>query len=68
MWFTERGAHKIGRIDVDGGITEFMLPSSSPGPLGIASGGDGALWFTEQRGTASGASRLTATSPSTRCR
>jgi streptogramin lyase len=31
-----------------GEITEFPLPTPSSGPAGIATGPDGALWFTEQ--------------------
>jgi virginiamycin B lyase len=30
-----------------GGIQEFLVPTPGAGPVGIASGPDGALWFTE---------------------
>ena len=46
IWFTERTASRIGRLD--GGVfTEFAL---SPGvePTAITTGPDGNLWFVEQ--------------------
>jgi streptogramin lyase len=47
LWFTENGAPKIGRISVDGTISEFQDTSSNDGGLwGITAGPDGALWFT----------------------
>jgi streptogramin lyase len=49
-----RGANKIGRISTDGKITTF---DAGMGPVGIASGADGALWFTGYDTTAIG--RLT---------
>ncbi|HEY6928542.1 MAG TPA: hypothetical protein VJA66_02595 [Thermoanaerobaculia bacterium] len=39
-------------------ITEFPVPTASSGPLGIATGWDGAIWFTEQ--TANKIGRITA--------
>lgn len=48
MWFTEGGANKIGRIAMDGAITEFPVPTAGfLGPAGIAVGSDGNLWFAE---------------------
>ena len=56
LWFTENGpaANRIGRIDpaaanagTSNGFTEYSIPTTSSGPVGIAAGGDGALWFTE---------------------
>lgn len=54
IWFTEQFANKIGRLDMDGNLTEYPLPQCSFGnsavtcdPLGIVTGPDGALWFTE---------------------
>lgn len=44
LWFTERAANKIGRLTVDGTLTEF---DAAPGPFGITLGHDGALWFTQ---------------------
>src|SRR5438128_8885402 len=46
VWFTDPGAHEVGRITPTGTITEFALaPASSPGH--ITAGGDGNLWFTD---------------------
>src|SRR5215470_3620690 len=47
LWFTERFANKIGRIDTAGNITEFAVPTVSSFPQGITAGPDNALWFTE---------------------
>jgi streptogramin lyase len=55
LWFTGsarntntgRAAGAIGRITPAGSITQFLLPTSIGGPVGIASGPDGNLWFTQ---------------------
>lgn len=53
MWFTEFNLGKIGRITMDGVITEYAVDPNS-GPAGIASlageftGGHGRIWFAEQ--------------------
>src|SRR5207253_463404 len=50
MWFVEMGADQIGRITLEGLITEYPLPSRSrvhANPEGITAGPDGAVWFTE---------------------
>jgi streptogramin lyase len=47
LWFTERFANKIGRIDTSGNITEFAVPTAVSFPQVITAGPDGALWFTE---------------------
>ncbi|MBO0795555.1 MAG: Virginiamycin B lyase, partial [Ktedonobacteraceae bacterium] len=59
LWFTEPIEGKIGRITVQGKISEFPLPTSF-GKLGeITSGPDGALWFTESSSnTAVGPSQI----------
>ncbi len=31
-------------------ITEWIIPTANSGPMGIAAGSDGALWFAEQNG------------------
>ena len=41
---------KIGRITTGGVISEFPLPRDGRNPTGIATGPDGALWFTETDG------------------
>ncbi len=61
LWFTEEFGNQIGRIDTNGRITEFPLPtdcgqppnppfSSGCAPHDITAGPDGALWFTEEVG------------------
>jgi virginiamycin B lyase len=47
LWFTT--AHGIGRITVDGEITEHPMPDGST-PVDIAVGTDRALWFSTNRG------------------
>jgi streptogramin lyase len=46
MWFTEAATSKIGRIDMNGNITEYGLPRYTQ-PDAITSGPDGNVWFTE---------------------
>jgi len=53
IWFTEYGAHRIGRITIHGEITEYRL-SDQNFPYGIAVGPDQALWFTNHGGNAIG--------------
>ena len=55
LWFTESqfsagGGNKIGRITVQGAITEYPLPTRDALPGDIVQGPDGNLWFTEERG------------------
>ncbi len=45
IWFTERVAGKIGRLQA-GSFDEFDLPDPTSAPTGITVGDDGALWFT----------------------
>jgi len=47
LWFVETTAQQIGRISVDGTVTEFPLPDEgvTEGQGFIAVGPDGALWF-----------------------
>ena len=58
LWFTEGGGDDpvhagvgagggIGRITLDGTITDFQTPTPASGPMGIVVGPDGNLWFTE---------------------
>jgi virginiamycin B lyase len=43
LWFAEYQGNKIGRIDVNGNITEFGPVDQ---PMNIGAGPDGNLWFT----------------------
>src|SRR5262245_9422418 len=56
LWFTEPEASAIGRITTSGAITELTVPGASqtgyssptsPRPIGIVTGSDGALWIIE---------------------
>jgi virginiamycin B lyase len=51
LWFTEYNGNKIGRITVNGNVTnEFLSPVPNANPAGIVAGPDGALWFVEVNG------------------
>ena len=54
LWFTAnvesccvQTGPAIGRVDVGGGFSEFLLPSSRSSAGAIITGPDGALWFTD---------------------
>lgn len=47
LWFTECSSNKIGRITLDGKITEFVVQTPNSQPHGITMGPDGNLWFAE---------------------
>jgi virginiamycin B lyase len=47
LWFTEYWGNKVGRITIDGVVTEYPIPTSGAIGQGITAGPDGALWFTE---------------------
>jgi virginiamycin B lyase len=47
LWFMEGPPARIARITTAGVITQYHLPNADSTPEGIASGPDGALWFTE---------------------
>jgi virginiamycin B lyase len=51
MWFAERGAKKIGRIQPGGTVTEFAVQYPlTTGPVQIARGIDNAMWFATDDG------------------
>jgi hypothetical protein len=51
LWFSEDGVtSRIGRITTSGAFTEYATPASVSSPQSIATGPDGALWFTEDHG------------------
>jgi len=51
LWFTERAAGKIGRLDpASGTIREYAIPTADSTPTGIAvDHRDGSVWFTEKQ-------------------
>lgn len=60
LWVTQGSpTNAIARLSPSGAITEFALPTANAGPLGIAAGNDGAIWFAEN--TASKIGRITIT-------
>ena len=44
------GGDSIGRLTTAGDLTEFPIPTTNSLPVGITTGSDGALWFTELQG------------------
>jgi streptogramin lyase len=46
IWFTEYGASKIGRLNLDGSFDEFPLAPLSQ-PWGITVADNGSVWFVE---------------------
>ena len=52
LWFAETGANQIGRITVDGVVTEYPVPTEDAMEDGqgiVGLGPDGAIWFSEDR-------------------
>jgi streptogramin lyase len=50
IWFTERGANKLGRLSLQGALTEYAIPTASSAPEQITASSDGNVWFTERYG------------------
>jgi streptogramin lyase len=50
VWFTERGANKLGRISSTGVLTEYVIPTANSTPEQITASPDGFVWFTERTG------------------
>jgi virginiamycin B lyase len=50
LWFVETGTNQIGRITVDGEVTEYPVPTEEaidPTQGFVGLGPDGAIWFNE---------------------
>ena len=56
MWFVELSGrmdgrqpdgNRVGRITLDGKVTEFPIPSATGSPINIAVGPDRNIWFTK---------------------
>ena len=52
LWFTGAGA--IGRITTSGVVTSYTIPTYRVQPVGIVTGPDGNMWFTEGLGDGTG--------------
>jgi virginiamycin B lyase len=48
LWFTDSGLNQIGRLNLQGAVTEYPVPASFVAPHSITIGPDGALWFTSE--------------------
>jgi virginiamycin B lyase len=55
MWFVELSGgidgqqtdgNRVGRIDMQGRITEFRMPGDTPSAVNLAAGPDGNVWYT----------------------
>ena len=56
MWFVELSGqmdgrkpdgHRVGRITLQGVVTEFSIPFPGPSPINIAVGPDRQIWFSK---------------------
>jgi virginiamycin B lyase len=47
LWVTESGLDKIGRVSVNGTVSEYTSPVTGLGLKGIAVAPDGSIWFAE---------------------
>src|SRR5262249_45620135 len=47
LWFTEFFGNRVWRLTLDGAGTPYSVPTPDASPSAIASGPDGAIWFTE---------------------
>lgn len=52
MWFTGKATGTVGRIDPDGAITTYVLPTVGSVPIYVRAGNDGSMWVTELVGNA----------------
>jgi virginiamycin B lyase len=50
MWFTERSTNKIGSVDNNGRVAEYVIPTPRSTPQGLVVDETGNVWFTEQAG------------------
>ena len=51
LWLAEEDSNRIGKISIEGALTEFSLPITDSRPTAITKGPDGNLWFIEQGAT-----------------
>lgn len=53
-WFTEWGANRLGRITLDGQVTEFDLSGGGEEPHGLARDRHGDVWVAFESGAVAG--------------
>ena len=54
IWFSEYEAGQIGRITMDGHVTEYPIPTPNCEPRAMATHPDGHIWFVETKANALG--------------
>jgi streptogramin lyase len=54
LWFSDAGAHRIGKITLQGNVSEFSTVSPNSGPRSLITGPDGNIWFVESSVSAIG--------------
>jgi len=47
LWFGDIGNSSLSRLTTSGALTEYPIPTTNASPLGITTGPDGAIWYTE---------------------
>ncbi len=47
LWFGDAGNNSLGRVTTSGALTEYSIPTANTLPMGITTGPDGAIWYTE---------------------
>ena len=47
LWFSEAAGNRVGRITMDGMVTEFPIPSHDSQPRAMVTHPDGSIWFVE---------------------
>jgi len=50
LWSVQANGNKVGRISMDGTVTEYAIPTAGSQPLAIAAGPDRHMWFVESTG------------------
>ena len=54
IWFSEYEAGQIGRITMDGHVTEYPIPTPNSEPRAMVTHPDGHIWFVETKANALG--------------
>jgi virginiamycin B lyase len=50
LWFAKQSTNTIGRMQLDGTVTEWTVPTANASPRNIIAGPDGNLWFVDAAG------------------